>query len=121
MTLRGLALYFSSFIQELSEDHILLKSNHKNLSRIYGSVWQHPLVIMKVFMKILDILKKKEYQVRGGIVKIKSFLEVTATKLMLLVYKLLLLVFRVNAASIKVTTAQILRLPKEFLLLEDNG
>ncbi|GKC91553.1 hypothetical protein Tco_1152202 [Tanacetum coccineum] len=45
---------------------------------------------------------------------------VTAAKLMRLVYKLLLLVFRVNAASTKVTTAERLRLLKEFLLSE-NG
>ncbi|GKA34352.1 hypothetical protein Tco_0720781 [Tanacetum coccineum] len=38
--------------------------------------------------------------------------------LMLLVYKLLLLVLKVNAASTKVTTAQRLRLLKEFLLSE---
>ncbi|GKC19844.1 hypothetical protein Tco_1021994 [Tanacetum coccineum] len=41
--------------------------------------------------------------------------------LMLLVYKLLLLVLKVNAASTKVTTAQRLRLLKEFLLSEENG
>ncbi|GJZ47850.1 hypothetical protein Tco_0601682 [Tanacetum coccineum] len=39
-------------------------------------------------------------------------------QLMLLVYKLLLLVLKVNAASTKVTTAQRLRLLKEFLLSE---
>ncbi|GJS82235.1 hypothetical protein Tco_0748776 [Tanacetum coccineum] len=44
-------------------------------------------------------------------------LEVTVVKLMLLVYKLLLLVLKVNAASTKVTTAQRLRLLKEFLLI----
>ncbi|GJS19770.1 hypothetical protein Tco_0448402, partial [Tanacetum coccineum] len=38
--------------------------------------------------------------------------------LMLLVYKLLLLVLKVNAASTKVSTAQRLRLLKEFLLSE---
>ncbi|GJS64131.1 hypothetical protein Tco_0678695 [Tanacetum coccineum] len=54
----------------------------------------------------------------GRIVGIKSLLEVTAAKLMLLVYKLLLLVLKVNAASTKVTTAQRLRLLKEFLLSE---
>ncbi|GJT16117.1 hypothetical protein Tco_0874823 [Tanacetum coccineum] len=43
---------------------------------------------------------------------------VTAAQLMLLVYKLLLLVLKVNAASTKVTTAQRLRLLKEFLLSE---
>ncbi|GJS86798.1 hypothetical protein Tco_0769434 [Tanacetum coccineum] len=40
--------------------------------------------------------------------------------LMLLVYKLLLLVLEVNAASTKVTTAQRLRLLKEFLLSRDG-
>ncbi|GJX55474.1 hypothetical protein Tco_0285371 [Tanacetum coccineum] len=39
--------------------------------------------------------------------------------LMLMVYKLLLLVLEVNAASTKVTTAQRLRLLKEFLLSKD--
>ncbi|GKA37816.1 hypothetical protein Tco_0724381 [Tanacetum coccineum] len=39
-------------------------------------------------------------------------------KLMLLMYKLLLLMLKVNAASTNVTTAQRLRLLKEFLLLE---
>ncbi|GKB91624.1 hypothetical protein Tco_0963896 [Tanacetum coccineum] len=41
-------------------------------------------------------------------------------KLMLLVYKLLLPVLEANAASTKVTTAQRLRLLKEFLLLRDG-
>ncbi|GJX35389.1 hypothetical protein Tco_0246946 [Tanacetum coccineum] len=41
-------------------------------------------------------------------------------QLMLLVYKLLLLVLEVNAASTKVTTAQRLRLLKEFLLSRDG-
>ncbi|GJS66608.1 hypothetical protein Tco_0681172 [Tanacetum coccineum] len=54
-------------------------------------------------------------------VRIKSLLEVTAAKLMLLVYKLLLLVLKVNAASTKVTTTQRLRLLKELLLSEENG
>ncbi|GKC59734.1 ribonuclease H-like domain-containing protein [Tanacetum coccineum] len=52
-----------------------------------------------------------------GFVGIKSLLKVTAAKLMLLVYKLLLLMLKVNAASTNVTTAQRLRLLKEFLLL----
>ncbi|GJX85328.1 hypothetical protein Tco_0336102 [Tanacetum coccineum] len=56
----------------------------------------------------------------GRIVRIKSLLEVTAAKLMLLVYKLLLLVLEVNAASTKVTIAQRLRLLKEFLLSRDG-
>ncbi|GJZ07904.1 hypothetical protein Tco_0542187 [Tanacetum coccineum] len=61
------------------------------------------------------------YQSRWRIVGIKRLhddLEVTAAKLMLLVYKLLLLVLKVNAASTKATTAQRLRLLKEFLLSE---
>ncbi|GJZ04129.1 hypothetical protein Tco_0537404 [Tanacetum coccineum] len=55
----------------------------------------------------------------GRIIRIKRLLdvlEVTVAQLMLLVYKLLLLVLKVNAASTKVTTAQRLRLLKEFLL-----
>ncbi|GJW22950.1 hypothetical protein Tco_0033572 [Tanacetum coccineum] len=56
----------------------------------------------------------------GRIIGIKSLLEVTAAKLMLLVYKLLLLVLEVNAASTKVTIAQRLRLLKEFLLSRDG-
>ncbi|GJU48054.1 hypothetical protein Tco_1217609 [Tanacetum coccineum] len=47
-------------------------------------------------------------------------LRVTAAQLMLLVYKLLLLVLKVNTVSTKVTTAQRLRLLKEFLLSEDK-
>ncbi|GKE17745.1 hypothetical protein Tco_1425322, partial [Tanacetum coccineum] len=47
-------------------------------------------------------------------------LEVTAVKLMLLVYKLLLLVFRVNAAGTKLQLLKRLRLLKEFLLSRDG-
>ncbi|GKD53357.1 hypothetical protein Tco_1286744 [Tanacetum coccineum] len=53
-----------------------------------------------------------------GIKRLIDDLRVTAAQLMLLVYKLLLLVLKVNAASTKVTTAQRLRLLKEFLLSE---
>ncbi|GKE97220.1 hypothetical protein Tco_1582075, partial [Tanacetum coccineum] len=53
-----------------------------------------------------------------GIKRLIDDLRVTAAQLMLLVYRLLLLVLKVNAASTKVTTAQRLRLLKEFLLLE---
>ncbi|GJY75568.1 ribonuclease H-like domain-containing protein [Tanacetum coccineum] len=55
-----------------------------------------------------------------GIKRLLDDLRVTASKLMLLVYKLLLLVLRVNAASTKVTTAQRLRLLKEFLLQSNS-
>ncbi|GKD12040.1 hypothetical protein Tco_1196447, partial [Tanacetum coccineum] len=57
----------------------------------------------------------------GNSKRIKRLLDdlrVTAAQLMLLVYKLLLLVLKVNVASTKVTTAQRLRLLKEFLLSE---
>ncbi|GJR20215.1 hypothetical protein Tco_0968742 [Tanacetum coccineum] len=76
---------------------------------------------------ITDMLNKKlqcdHLSEMGRIVGIKRLhddLEVTAAKLMLLVYKLLLLVLEVNAASTKVTTAQRLRLLKEFLLSRDG-
>ncbi|GJU70791.1 hypothetical protein Tco_1262196 [Tanacetum coccineum] len=71
--------------------------------------------------ELLRLVKKQLKEGYGRIVGIKSLLEVTAAKLMLLVYKLLLLVLKVNAASTKVKTAQRLRLLKEFLLLEENG
>ncbi|GJU78283.1 hypothetical protein Tco_1275353 [Tanacetum coccineum] len=69
---------------------------------------------------ITDMLNKK---LQGRIVGIKRLLDdlrVIAVKLMLLVYKLLLLVLKVNAASTKVTTAQRLRLLKDFLLSEND-
>ncbi|GKB91813.1 hypothetical protein Tco_0964085 [Tanacetum coccineum] len=71
--------------------------------------------------ELLRLVKKQLKEGYGRIVGIKSFLEVTAVKLILLVYKLLLLVLKVNAASTKVITSQRLRLMKEFLLLEENG
>ncbi|GJZ63276.1 hypothetical protein Tco_0619697 [Tanacetum coccineum] len=60
---------------------------------------------MKLLMKKLDDFEDK-YQVYGRIIRIKSLLEVTAVKLMLLVQKLILLVLKVNAAGINVTTAE---------------
>ncbi|GJT04008.1 hypothetical protein Tco_0838470 [Tanacetum coccineum] len=69
--------------------------------------------------ELLRLVKKQLKEGYGRIVGIKRLhddLEVTAAKLMLLVYKLLLLVLKVNVASTKVTTAQRLRLLKEFLL-----
>ncbi|GJS89171.1 hypothetical protein Tco_0771807 [Tanacetum coccineum] len=61
--------------------------------------------------ELLRLVKKQlkegyEPQLSGRIVRIKSLLEVTAAKLVLLVQKLLLLVLKVNAAGIKVTTAE---------------
>ncbi|GJT08583.1 hypothetical protein Tco_0843045 [Tanacetum coccineum] len=67
---------------------------------------------------ITDMLNKKLQGRIVGIKRLLNGLRVTDAKLMMLVYKLLLLVLKVNAASIKVTTAQRLRLLKEFLLSE---
>ncbi|GJT75418.1 hypothetical protein Tco_1042143 [Tanacetum coccineum] len=67
------------------------------------------------------LVKKQLKEGYGKIVGIKMLLEdleVTAAKLMLLVYKLLLLVLKVNDVSTKVIIAQRLRLLKEFLLSE---
>ncbi|GJR15887.1 hypothetical protein Tco_0798539 [Tanacetum coccineum] len=77
-------------------------------SEVFGSIL---LVIMKLLMKKLDDFEDK-YQVWGRFVGIKSLLEVTVVKLVLLVQKLLLLVLKVNAAGIKVTTAERLQLLK---------
>ncbi|GJT11198.1 hypothetical protein Tco_0858240 [Tanacetum coccineum] len=55
-------------------------------------------------MKYLESMKCLEASSR--IKRLHDDLEVTASKLMLLVYKVLLLVLKVNAASTKVTTAQ---------------
>ncbi|GKE04670.1 homeodomain-like protein [Tanacetum coccineum] len=91
----------------------------------------HPYQNLKGFYKGVSNLgtdyirdaRMEEWLTRGHIrlhpVGIKRLLDdcrVTAAKLMLLVYKLLLLVFRVNVAGTKVTTAERLRLLKEFLL-----
>ncbi|GJS58363.1 hypothetical protein Tco_0653147 [Tanacetum coccineum] len=70
----------------------------------------------EIAFELLRLVKKQLKEGYGRIIRIKNLLEVTAAKLMLLVYKLLLLVLKVNAASTKVTTAQRLRLLKEFLL-----
>ncbi|GJU53247.1 hypothetical protein Tco_1226961 [Tanacetum coccineum] len=62
--------------------------------------------------ELLRLVKKQLKEGYGRIVGIKSLLEVTAAKLVLLVQKLLLLVLKVNAAGIKVTTAERLQLLK---------
>ncbi|GKD57352.1 hypothetical protein Tco_1290739 [Tanacetum coccineum] len=56
--------------------------------------------------ELLRLVKKQLKERYGRIVGIKSLLEVTAVKLVLLVQKLLLLVLKVNVAGIKVTTAK---------------
>ncbi|GKE78685.1 hypothetical protein Tco_1544805 [Tanacetum coccineum] len=79
----------------------------------------YPLTNHTLHQMFNDVKLQVDYECEMGmIIGIKSLLEVTAVKLMLLVYKLLLLVLQVNAVSIKVTTAQRLRLLKEFLLSE---
>ncbi|GJX28662.1 hypothetical protein Tco_0236741 [Tanacetum coccineum] len=93
--------------------------------RVHSLRMQHVYIHMLVEKRypltqstIIDMLNKN---LQGRIVRIKRLLDdlrVTAAQLMLLVYKLLLLVLKVNAASTKVTTAQRLRLLKEFLLSE---
>ncbi|GJT52254.1 putative reverse transcriptase domain-containing protein [Tanacetum coccineum] len=76
----------------------------------------------RVFSQMLKSFSREDLEdlyKLARIVEIKRLLDdlrVTAAKLMLLVYKLLLLVLKVNAASTKATTAQRLRLLKEFLL-----
>ncbi|GKC89985.1 hypothetical protein Tco_1150634 [Tanacetum coccineum] len=62
--------------------------------------------------ELLRLVKKQLKEGYGRIVGIKSLLEVTAVKLVLLVQKLLLLVLKVNVAGIKVTTAKRLQLLK---------
>ncbi|GJW76072.1 hypothetical protein Tco_0137754 [Tanacetum coccineum] len=62
--------------------------------------------------ELLRLVKKQLKEGYGRIVGIKSLLEVTTAKLVLLVQKLLLLVLKVNAAGIKVTTAERLQLLK---------
>ncbi|GJT59624.1 hypothetical protein Tco_1003157 [Tanacetum coccineum] len=62
--------------------------------------------------ELLRLVKKQLKEGYGRIVGIKSLLEVTAAKLVLLVQKLLLLVLKVNVAGIKVTTAERLQLLK---------
>ncbi|GJW99651.1 hypothetical protein Tco_0183565 [Tanacetum coccineum] len=70
------------------------------------------------YVAALSCCIKDGYLNSGGIKRLHDDLEVTAVKLMLLVYKLLLLVFRVNAASTKLQLLKRLRLLKEFLLSE---
>ncbi|GJV98146.1 putative ribonuclease H-like domain-containing protein [Tanacetum coccineum] len=62
--------------------------------------------------ELLRLIKKQLKEGYGRIVRIKSLLEVTAVKLVLLVQKLLQLVLKVNVAGIKVTTAERLQLLK---------
>ncbi|GKF11929.1 hypothetical protein Tco_0049855 [Tanacetum coccineum] len=91
---------------------------HLNLNTMFehhleDNVWKNQLGLVKVLnWKLYDSYFEDKYQVLGRIVRIKSLLEVTAAKLMLLVQKLLLLVLKVNAAGIKVTTAERLQLLK---------
>ncbi|GJW14765.1 hypothetical protein Tco_0018898 [Tanacetum coccineum] len=62
----------------------------------------YPLTKHTLYQMFNDVKLQVDYECEmGRIVGIKSLLEVTAVKLVLLVQKLLLLVLKVNAASIK--------------------
>ncbi|GJY63778.1 hypothetical protein Tco_0465238, partial [Tanacetum coccineum] len=72
----------------------------------------------------LKIMVEHHVEDTGRIVGIKRLLDdlrVTAAKLMLLVKKLLLLVLKVNAAGMKVTIAERLKLLEEFMLTEKRS
>ncbi|GJR77330.1 hypothetical protein Tco_0089695 [Tanacetum coccineum] len=103
----------------------LKNKSFANIQELFDKVMKRVNTFVDYRTKLVEESSKKsdvdfeeEYSSLGRIVGIKSLLEVTAAKLMLLVYKLLLLVLKVNAASTNVTTAQRLRLLKEFLLSE---
>ncbi|GJX07729.1 hypothetical protein Tco_0195661 [Tanacetum coccineum] len=74
----------------------------------------YPLTKHTLYQMFNDVKLQVEYECEmafellrlGRIVGIKSLLEVTAAKLVLLVQKLILLVLKVNATGIKVTTAE---------------
>ncbi|GJT88229.1 hypothetical protein Tco_1069946 [Tanacetum coccineum] len=73
-----------------------------------------PVNYMDTFLLLnLKTMFEHHLEDNGRIVGIKSLLEVTAVKLVLVVQKLLLLVLKVNAAGLKVTTDERLQLLKE--------
>ncbi|GKE29462.1 hypothetical protein Tco_1444846, partial [Tanacetum coccineum] len=76
------------------------------LHQIFNNVKLQVDYECEMVFELLRLIKKQLKEGYGRIVKIKSLLEVTAAKLVLLVQKLLLLVLKVNAAGIKVTTAE---------------
>ncbi|GKB46664.1 hypothetical protein Tco_0897417 [Tanacetum coccineum] len=80
--------------------------------KLYDSCRVHSLRMQHVY---IHMLVEKRYPLTPS--TITDMLN-KKLQLMLLVYKLLLLVLKVNAASTKVTTAQRLRLLKEFILSE---
>ncbi|GJU13025.1 hypothetical protein Tco_1135421 [Tanacetum coccineum] len=82
--------------------HLNLKTMFEH--HVEDSIWKNQQGLVKVLnWKLFDSWR---------IVGIKSLLEVTAVKLVLLVQKLLLLVLKVNVAGIKVTSAERLQLLK---------
>ncbi|GJS36581.1 hypothetical protein Tco_0534963 [Tanacetum coccineum] len=109
-----------SMLFYLLVEKMYLLTNH-TIYQMFNDVKLQVDYECEMAFELLRLVKKQLKEGYGRIVGIKSLLEVTAAKLMLLVYKLLLLVLKVNAASTKVTTAQRLRLLKEFLLSEENG
>ncbi|GJR30231.1 hypothetical protein Tco_1106463 [Tanacetum coccineum] len=110
----------SKFVGTLDEDLNSLGSE-KISSRVSALIFsQQPRLLQspdeiwgpefsKGSLKVVSFLDGS-YESRG--VGIKSLLEVTAAKLVLLVQKLLLLVLKVNAAGIQFTTAERLQLLK---------
>ncbi|GJR30625.1 hypothetical protein Tco_1106857 [Tanacetum coccineum] len=99
----------------------VIESDDDNCEKTHYSDSLDELYFMR---RSLEVLRKLHWIILGGrfnhrrglilyqAVGIKSLLEVTAAKLVLLVQKLLLLVLKVNAAGIKVTTAERLQLLK---------
>ncbi|GJX13668.1 hypothetical protein Tco_0205426 [Tanacetum coccineum] len=61
------------------------------------------------------------YEIMRADESAKTYLLVTAAKLMLLVQKFLLLVLKVNVAGMKITTAERLQLLEEFMLIEKRS
>ncbi|GJT50130.1 hypothetical protein Tco_0976287 [Tanacetum coccineum] len=108
-------------------DYKIYQEGKKSFFQIIRADGKHQMYL--TFGKMLKNFNREDLEVLWSIVKARfkkietikrllDVLRVTTAKLMLLVYKLLLLVVKVNAASTKVTTAQRLRLLKEFLLSE---
>ncbi|GJY87387.1 hypothetical protein Tco_0502015 [Tanacetum coccineum] len=122
-----LDLFLYKDLETLFEPHVednvwKNQSNYRVLDwKLYDSRGVHSLRKQNVH---IHMLVERRYPLTGRIVRIKRLIDdlrVTAAQLMLLVYKLLLMVLKVNVASTQVTTAQRLRLLKEFLLSEENG
>ncbi|GJY89649.1 hypothetical protein Tco_0504845 [Tanacetum coccineum] len=109
----------NSMLFYLLVEKIYPLTNH-TLHQMFNDVKLQVDYECEMAFELLRLVKKQLKEDYGRIVGIKRLLDdlrVIAAQLMMLVYKLLLLVLKVNAASTKVTTAQRLRLLKEFLLI----